>query len=181
MFGSLAETLGEAEFNSMGNDIFTIAPYHVGIGTSSQAPVFELEILEEITILDLNELIPGDIVYFSNLPDYSTLSPNGYWSGEYCIYLGTVNDVQMFMGLGVDASSYDNLVIMISERYIEAYNEHQKFTKKKKAKLITKIPDQSSKKLPKCGTIVGQVYPGILRTVFCMHAFRSGGFFSSKK
>lgn len=181
MFGSLAETLGEAEFNSMGNDIFTIAPYHVGIGTSSQAPVFDVAILEEITITDLNELLPGDIVYFSNLPDYSTLSPDGYWSGEYCIYLGTVNEVQMFVGLGVDESSYDELVSTISGHYIDAYNAHQKASKKKKAKLITKIPDQSRKKLLKCGDIVGQVYPGISRTVFCMHAFRSGGFFSNKK
>ena len=47
------------------------------------------------------DMVPGDYVYLSNVPDYAELYVSGAWAGENAIYMGS----DRFYGLGVGATA----------------------------------------------------------------------------
>jgi len=194
--GSLAHALGEEEFNKIFSEHLVIAPLNVFFGNEHNSlPILNEGILVEETIESYAELLPGDVVYFENLPDYEELDPTGYWAGEYCIYLGTdIKGVQMFVGLGLYARPPEGVIEELSTQYIAVYNidqdkkyedglataklqpkqSRQKALKKvKKPVHIDFVPNQKKQKLKGWHHIVGGAYPGLSKQIYRLYFFRN--------
>ncbi|MGZ5442173.1 MAG: hypothetical protein ACXW5U_10650 [Thermoanaerobaculia bacterium] len=78
-------------------------------------PIWEKGLYKEITFTGVKDLLPGDWVYFKNLPDYSVKHPGGAWSGEHTMYLGNGK----FRGFGVGEESDADL----NKKLLDEYNK----------------------------------------------------------
>lgn len=84
------------------------------------------EDMKMVFISSLNELVPGDKVFFKNHPDYKTYG-GGVWNGEYAVYMGK----GIFEGFGA-RESYQNMIKKLWKATIK--NRRKAFRKDKAAK-----------------------------------------------
>lgn len=88
-YGSMLDTLGNGAFNRrMAGGSLVVSPYHLPPGGMDQHPLYKEGMIEDVAITSTEPLIPGDWVYFRNIPDYLTKHPSGFWSGEHALYVG---------------------------------------------------------------------------------------------
>ncbi len=64
------------------------------------------------------DMVPGDYVYLSNVPDYAELFKDGAWAGENAIYMGK----REFYGLGIGASRMT--AEGLKGQMLDHYNQH---------------------------------------------------------
>lgn len=98
-YRSMLKALGEEAFNEKfpgGSGIF-ISPHHKAPEGERKHPLREMNLYEQVSISSSADLLPGDLVYFKNVPDYQQKHPDGAWAGEHALYLGG----GMFRGHGM--------------------------------------------------------------------------------
>jgi len=183
MYGSLALTLGENTFNQMvqNNPNFLIIstmnakfkfPKKTGKGLDErvQHPILQFQIIEEVEIDSLEELIPGDVVYFVNHPWYEVYFQEGYYAGEYCVYLGVnENGERIFSGLGLGSTphTFESVVNILKDAYENDTGET--------------FPEPNDfQEIEEVG-ILGNTFPSLDSAIFSMRSFRSGEALSSSK
>jgi hypothetical protein len=106
-YRSMLKALGEEAFNEKfpkGQWIF-ISPHHRAPRGQVQHPLREMNLYEQVSIASSADLLPGDLVYFKNVPDYLERHPDGAWAGEHGLYLGG----GMFRGFGIDEVDEEGL------------------------------------------------------------------------
>lgn len=183
MYGSLALAVGENTFNQMVQDnpnfliISTMNakfrfPKKTGKGFDErvQHPIIQFQIIEEVEIDSLEELIPGDVVYFVNHPWYEVYFQEGYYAGEYCVYLGVnENGERMFSGLGLGSTphTFESVVNILKEAYEKDTGET--------------FPEPNEFQDVEEVGILGTTFPSLDSLIFSMRSFRSGETLSSSK
>jgi hypothetical protein len=73
----------------------------------------------------LNGLIPGDMVHFSNAPDFNQKRQQGksnYWQGEWTVYMGIEKGKQLFVGQGFTEYGADAVYKKLAMEYTNATN-----------------------------------------------------------
>ena len=110
--------------------------------TKAQPP--SLELIPDTTqaVHSLDDLIPGDWVYFTNFKEYEEKHPHGAFAGENALYLGG----DLYRGFGVRAMTYSDMNQFLIERYNEGLKQGIKGSREKSRE-----------------TLDGEV-PGILKT-----------------
>jgi hypothetical protein len=105
---------------------------------------------DEVTISSLNDLLPGDCVYFKSFSDYDQTheGAEAAWAGEHAVYIG--ND--RFLGFGVAPQTHDQMVAQL----VTSYNNQA--LKKSAAKRSASALENSNKSLS------GKL-PGLEKTV----------------
>lgn len=161
---SLSDVVGATEFNqNFVHDTFYLSTFNTLLcGRSSDAPVanpfFEL-VTSEFHITDLSELIPGDIVYFQNYPDYSEKHKFGYCSGEYAVFVGNIGGKPHFRGHGIETASYDAFIKALKVAYGKTPTKGQLELWKEEAK-----------------DLIDSSFPGLCKTIYVINYFRLDGF-----
>ncbi|MGA1871912.1 MAG: hypothetical protein ACMUJM_25615 [bacterium] len=79
-------------------------------------PLGSAGLYEQVLIGGVDDLLPGDWVYFRNLPDYITHNPGGLWSGEHAVYLGD----KKFSGFG--QTTQKKTEAQMNELLLQEYN-----------------------------------------------------------
>jgi hypothetical protein len=114
-YGSMLETMGDDAFNKrMAGGSLIISPYHLPPKGMDQHPLFKEGMLETVAIASTKDLIPGDWLYFRNIPDYLIKHPGGFWTGEHTMYLGNGK----FQGFGTTALTEGEL----RHKLLDSYN-----------------------------------------------------------
>ena len=100
-YRSMLEALGEEAFNAKfpGGKWIFISPHHRAPEGKTEHPLQSRYLYDQVDIASSDDLLPGDLVYFKNVPDYLDKHPDGAWAGEHALYLGG----GMFRGFGLDA------------------------------------------------------------------------------
>ena len=132
-YRSMLETLGEVAFNLRFKDGkgLIISPHHVKVDDKAH-PFHEQGMMETVNVTGEGDLLPGDWVYFKNIDDYLTKHPNGFWTGEHTMYLGTGT----YQGFGTAVSTADG----IRQKLLDNYNNGLPKTEEKKLAAIPKFP-----------------------------------------
>jgi hypothetical protein len=88
----------------------------VKLGTQAIPPPAE-ELYDEVTLAHVDDLLPGDLVYFRNFRDYDATheGAEAAWEGEHCVYAGNGR----YRGFGVAERTLKQMV----DGMIEAYNK----------------------------------------------------------
>lgn len=156
---SLSDVLGLNEFNAIFNNAtFYISTFNSLLTNQSGIPIsnpFFERVVTETDIKNLDELIPGDIVYFQNYPDYAKIHEDGIASGEYAIYVGMIDGEHYFRGHGIETNSYNGFVARLKKSYGAAPSDHQLGAWKKEA-----------------SSMIFNCFPGICKTVYVVSYFR---------
>ena len=99
-YRSMLKALGEEAFNAKfpGGKWIFISPHHRAPEGKTEHPLQSRYLYDQVDIASSDDLLPGDLVYFKNVPDYLVKHPDGAWAGEHALYLGG----GMFRGFGVD-------------------------------------------------------------------------------
>jgi hypothetical protein len=88
---ALVMGLGEEEFNRRfpGGKGIVIRQRVMIFEEKGKPPETEVHpIGDEVSISSIDDILPGDWIYFRNIPDYRDHNPGGHWSGEWTVYLG---------------------------------------------------------------------------------------------
>jgi hypothetical protein len=113
-YRALRQVLGTDAFNQMFADGLTLMPEWLTTGPEDgDAPSLELIPEAAEAPATLENLVPGDWVYFVNYPDYAVRHPNGAFTGENALYLGGGR----FRGFGVDVMTHDDMNEYLRARY----------------------------------------------------------------
>ena len=114
-YGSMLDTMGTGAFNRrMARGSLIISPYHLPPSGVEQHPLYKEGMIENVAITSTERLIPGDWVYFRNIPDYLTKHPSGFWSGEHALYVGAGK----FQGFGTTVLTEEEM----RKKLLDAYN-----------------------------------------------------------
>jgi hypothetical protein len=73
------------------------------------------KLTEEVKVTDIDELIPGDMVYFVNYYDYEKTheGPEAAWAGEHAIYRGEGK----YQGFGSGILKFEDMVELLKSCY----------------------------------------------------------------
>jgi len=179
MYGSLALTLGEDAFNSLvqkNPNILILSTMNAnfrfpktqgkGLGERVGPPLIHFGLIDEVEMEGLEEILPGDVVYFVNHPNYEEFHPQGYYAGEWCVYLGVGSNGQpLFAGLGMPPQSFASVIQTLKRAYEDDLGQ--------------KFPEDESFEEEDIDGIIGDHFPSLDTTIYSMRNFRSGKKFSS--
>lgn len=113
-YRSILETIGENRFNAkFAGGGLAISPHHVPMPDGSVHPLHALGMINTVAISGAKDLIPGDWVYFKNVPDYGAKHPGGVWTGEHALYLGN----GAFQGFGTGVLTEAELAQLLLDHY----------------------------------------------------------------
>lgn len=115
-YRAMLKTLGTDHFNKKfpGGAGIIISPHHTPPAGVGLHPIWEKGLYKTVSITGVGDLMPGDWVYFKNIPDYISKHPGGLWTGEHCLYLGN----NKFRGFGVSELDEGQL----KAKLLDAYN-----------------------------------------------------------
>ncbi|WP_051967293.1 hypothetical protein [Kitasatospora mediocidica] len=119
-YRALAEALEKNAFNRTFAGKVATAPAGVQTGNAEgefdDPPITGLvTLIPGRDIASLDELLPGDWVYFENYPDYDEThkGPSAVWAGEHAVYMGNGE----YQGFGVERQPYDAMVKKMIDNY----------------------------------------------------------------
>ena len=177
---SLSKVLSVSQFNEFftGSRVLSLSTFAVSFpdektGDFRENIIFHENILAEKIVTQLQELTPGDIVYFANHPEYEEIAPRGNSYGEYAIYTGLINDKSMFIGHGITKSSYSEIIHVLEKAFQKSLGKLQ--GKRPKRLKGTK---KSARSLD--NDFLDATYPSMSTTVYKIGAFQVGGVFSKQ-
>jgi hypothetical protein len=114
---SILKNIGAKRFNKRFPNGAGIVIKFVLVGPSmgpDQPNALKTENLyKRVTITGFDDLLPGDWVYFLNVPDYLSKHPGGYWMGEHALYMGN----NKFSGFGLSGLTNDEMLAKLLEHY----------------------------------------------------------------
>jgi len=166
-YHALHKTLGDDLFDRYFGSALILIQEHLapkkGVSASekigSQKHIPEIELDPKAKGDPLEQLVPGDGVYFVNYPEYEVRHPLGAFAGEWGFYLGDGK----FAGFGVDDRDFNGMVQKLKEAYNSAPTnaEAEMQTKTKKEIPGTKDKREKATTTP---TLDGEV-PGIAKGI----------------
>lgn len=187
---ALRQTIGEDEFNKKyENKDFVVSPLKLdpdaklfrgddlAAGAGYKAGMNEAD-RKKVEATSLDQLIPGDRVYFQNFLEYKT--DYGYWQGEHALYMGRKGSQetgeQLFSGFGAAGLTYDDMIEKLIKKFNDAEKLYRKANKNYKAKHYNKqmtpseiygVDDPSLAAAYDTAPItIGGLFPGLSTTVY---------------
>jgi hypothetical protein len=159
-YRALSQVLGQDEFDGEYGATMAITMLDTTFkeeGTNLLLPHALVNVMEDVEITSLDELIPGDWVYFANFPGYEQNARKGAYTGENAIYEGGGK----YSGFGLPKMTYAQMVKHLTDAYTndakDAKNPgHPKDTEKQQT-------DKS---------IVDGKYPGIEKKIHRVKHFK---------
>lgn len=134
-YRAMLEALGEEAFNEKfpNGDWIFISPHHRAPRGESDHPLRDMKLYEQVAIASSADLLPGDLVYFKNVPDYLDKHPDGAWAGEHALYLGGGR----FRGFGIDEGDEEG----VKRELLAQYNRGLPAEEQKTLDDVPGLPD----------------------------------------
>jgi hypothetical protein len=120
-YKALLDTIGQANFDGEFPEV-VIMPEWLTLREGNKAAPSQDHIPETRKVTSVDDLVPGDWVYFLNFEDYPERHPDGAFTGENALYLGDGK----YRGFGVDEMTFEDMV-----SYLIAQYNHGKGPKKR--------------------------------------------------
>ncbi|TND07682.1 MAG: hypothetical protein FD123_3001 [Bacteroidetes bacterium] len=141
VYKSLLDILGPEEFNKRFNNSEALEISETGFYKDDGGQLLEQGIMEVVKIDKFEDLIPGDWVYFVNVPYYQYVLPQGIFTGENAVYEGYKTDENkpvekknaMFSGFGLENKTYETMLASLVAGYKGGVETWSGFDKNKQA------------------------------------------------
>lgn len=121
-YKALLDTIGQPAFDAAFSEVVIVPEWLKVKKGKEDAPSLELIPETEKAVKSLEDLVPGDWVYFLNYEDYPKMHPKGAFTGENALYIGNGK----FRGFGVDEMSFDQMVAYLRAQYNQGLNAKKK-------------------------------------------------------
>jgi hypothetical protein len=128
--GMKAIDIEDNEFDRQYSDM-TITPQGVDAINHPKKGIMEPpgdKLTVEISVDSLDNLIPGDSVYFASFKDYDNTheGPAAAWAGEHAVYCGN----NKYQGFGAPLATYEEMLSLLTDRYNKQGTNSKHKTKK---------------------------------------------------
>jgi hypothetical protein len=163
---SLSDVLGPDFNHIFKDDVFYIATFNAELcgktegGSTVENPFF-YKIVKEVDISDFKEIIPGDIVYFQNYPNYAEKHPLGLGSGEYAICTGIEGGEPLFKGHGIGPFPRGKIFSWLNGLFARDSKDNPKANHMK-----------AQADGPDAKYMINNSFPGVSRTIYRFSYFR---------